>query len=93
MLDFETELKVPKAGSTVLCWDTLWLKNQNPEDKLRCHGKVGLVLNKATPSDLDQTGHPLGRRADECFLVMFASEDRPSLVHGQWLKVMDEDVN
>ena len=90
--DLKTDFKTPSSGSMVLCWDTMFLRDKNPNDKLSCHGKVGMVVRKASPADLDAAGSPLGVRAEGCWTVLFPSESRPMVVHGQWLKVMDAEA-
>ena len=43
----KTDFITPTSGSSVLCWDTMWIKNQNPDDKLNCHGEIGMVVRAA----------------------------------------------
>jgi len=90
--DLKTEFVTPESGSLVLCWDTMFLKNGNPDDKLPCHGKVGVVVKKTNPNDLDMTGKPMGTRADGCWNVLFTEEGKTFVVHQQWLKVMEAEA-
>lgn len=88
----KTDFITPTSGSSVLCWDTMWIKNQNPDDKLNCHGEIGMVIRAADPMDLDVTGLPLGTRAKDCFVVVFPSTKRQSVVHSQWLRVVEAEA-
>ncbi len=88
----KTDVVMPTSGSSVLCWDTMWIKNQNPEDKLNCHGEIGIVLRAADSMDLDLMGSPLGVRAKDCFIVVFPSANRQTVVHSQWLRVVEAEA-
>ena len=88
----KTDFIVPTSGSSVLCWDTMWIKNQNSDDKLSCHGEIGMVVRVADPLDVDVTGLPLGTRAKDCFIVVFPSTKRQSVVHSQWLRVVEAEA-
>jgi hypothetical protein len=89
---FETEIVTPKSGSTVLCWDSMFERDKNPDDKISCHGEVGMVIDKADATDLDSTGAPLGMRANNCFLVMFPNKVSPMVVHSAWLRVVEAEA-
>ncbi len=93
MFEFKTEFVIPQSGSTVMCWDSYFIKNQNPDAKLSCHGRLGKVIRKASASDIDPTGMVLGDRAFDCFAVLFDGDELPKVVHSQWLKVVEEDIN
>jgi len=93
MFEFKTEFVVPQSGSVVMCWDSYFIKNQNPDAKLSCHGRLGKVIRKASASDIDPTGEVLGNRAFDCFAVLFDGDELPKVVHSQWLKVVEEDIN
>ena len=93
MFEFKTDVLTPQSGSLVVCWDTLFMKTHNQHDKLSCHGKIGKVIRKAAANDIDPTGTVLGNRAIDCFAVLFDGDDLPKVVHAQWLKVVEEDVN
>ena len=93
MFDFKTEFVVPQSGSIVMCWDSYFMKTKNEAGKLSCHGRLGKVIRKASASDIDPTGVALGDRAFDCFAVLFDGDDLPKVVHSQWLKVVEEDVN
>mgnify|MGYP001498127995 CR=1 FL=1 len=93
MFEFKTEFVIPQSGSTVMCWDSYFIKNQNPDAKLSCHGRLGKVIRKASASDIDPTGEVLGNRAFDCFAVLFDGDELPKVVHSQWLKVVEEDIN
>jgi len=94
MMEFKTDLVELKVGSTVLCWDNMFEKNQDRDDKISCHGEVGLILDKARPDDLDSNGRPLRGRATDCYVVVFPSSPMPMVVHSAWLKIMNqEEVN
>jgi len=94
MLEFETEFQKFEAGSTVLCWDSVFEKSGNSDDKLPCHGKIGMIIDRAEATDMDSNGKPLGSRAENCFLVMFvdAKDLTPKVVHSQWLKLVDAEA-
>lgn len=93
MLEFETEFVNFASGSLVVCWDSFFERTKNPHDKLDCHGKIGTVIRKASPTDLSSDGIPLGNMAHDCVAVLFVGEDAPKLVHSQWLRVIVEDIN
>ena len=69
-------------------------KNGNSDDKLPCHGKIGMIIDRAEATDMDSNGKPLGSRAENCFLVMFvdAKDLTPKVVHSQWLKLVDAEA-
>lgn len=90
---FKTDFIMPTSGSAVLCWDELFTNSKNPKEKVECHGEIGFVIDRANPLDIDHMGQPLGKRADECFLVMFPSKKSPMVVHAAWLKVIESEVN
>ena len=90
--DLKTEFVTPESGSLVLCWDTLFLKSQRLKDRLPCHGKIGVVVKKTHPNDLDMSGEPMGKRADGCWNVMFDEDDKTFVIHQQWLKVMEAEA-
>ena len=90
--DLKTEIITPESGSLVLCWDTLFLKSQDPKDKLPCHGKVGVVIKRTDPNDLDMEGNPMGKRAHGCWNVLFNEEDKTFVIHQQWLRVMEAEA-
>jgi hypothetical protein len=93
MLEFETEFVNFASGSLVVCWDGLFEKTQDPRDMLDCHGKIGTVIRKASPADLSTDGIPIGKMANKCIAVLFDGDEVPKLVHSQWLKVVERDVN
>ena len=93
MFEFKTEFIVPQSGSIVMCWDSYFMKTKNEMDKLSCHGKIGKVVRKAHAGDVDSVGMPLGDRAFDSFAVLFDGDELPKVVHSQWLKVIEEDIN
>ena len=88
----KTDVITAAIGSSVLCWDTMFIKNRDPDEMLNCHGQIGMVIGVADPMDLDKQGSPLGVRAKDCFIVVFPSTRKPTVVHSQWLRVVEAEA-